>query len=86
MESHQTDEGSQAGSVGLSEQELSSVSGGQFTEEELQFIQKRTKDIAARQTKSMDWRALAPSAFVGVATGFGAHAAGEVTHNAATHH
>ena len=86
MESHQTDERSQASSVGLNEQELSSVSGGQFTPEQLQAIDQTTQDIARSQKKPMDWKTLGRASLIGTMAGFGTHVAGEETHNAFSHH
>jgi hypothetical protein len=79
------DKYSQAGSVGLGEQELASVSGGQFTPEELQHIEQITGTVAKNESK-VDYRPLVPSAIVGVGAGFATHAAGETLHKKLTSH
>jgi len=86
MESHQTDKHSQAGSVSLSEQELSSVSGGEaFTPEQMQEL-KRIATANVEKMNTPSWKALGAGAFAENIGNFSAHVGGLQTHSAASHH
>ncbi len=79
MQSHQTDETTQASGAGLSEQELSSVSGGALTPEQLQSV----RDIANKNVNKENklfWPVMGTTAFTENLSAFGGHVGGEQTH------
>ena len=81
MQSHQTDEPTQAGGAGLSEQELASISGGALTPEQLQTVRDIANKNVDKENK-LFWPVMGTAAFSENLGNFGTHVGGEQTHKA----